>query len=336
LCHSSDLLFIDFLWNHIIRLKELEDKKLTEEIVNHNAKFIQLFLVNINLKKFNNEELVKDVTNWEYLLSTIFSTLNKIYEKCNYNHKNLVIKNILNILYLFITKTEVIKLGVYSHSSLVTHSILNIPFSNHLTNRYHRTSLISNVKIRCASNCTIWDIKVQLGRLFGIIPEIITIDKASSEINVEENGKTVRESFLNLEKHNKVMKSKLFSKFPREPLVKNNECTPKFVKVLTEIFELYSTDNRLSIENFIEFIKTCVDEDIIKYNDKRIKMFLEKYDLDKDLLVSLESLIKFYLYNEKEKNGVIWANLYNFNIKNDLKNVINLLFSLTLSTIISR
>ena len=79
----------------------------------------------------------------------------------------------------------------------------------------------------------------------------------------------------------------------------------------------------MSIENFIEFIKTCVDEDTIKYNDKRIKVFLEKYDLDKDLLVSLESMVKFYLFNEKEKNEVIWANLYNFNIKNDLKNVIN-------------
>ena len=110
-------------------------------------------------------------------------------------------------------------------------------------------------------------------------------------------------------------------KFPREDLVIDGQCTPKFLKVLTEIFELYSTQNRLSIESFIEFIKTCVDEDIIRYNDKRIKMFLDKYDLDKDLLVSLESLVKFYIFSEKDKNEIIWNNLYNFNIKNDLKNV---------------
>ena len=264
---------------------------------------------------------MKNVENWKCLIEYIFNSIKEINKKINNKNKNLIIKNLLNILHIFITNTEVIKLGIYSHSSLVTHSIFEIPFNNEITNRYHRTSQFFKRKLKCPSNCTIWDLKVHLGKLFGIIPEIISIDKASNECNIEENGKTVRESFINLEKSNKIIKSRLFSKFPREPLAIDGQCTPKFIKVLTEIFELHSTDNRLSIENFIEFIKTCVDEDIIKYNDKRITTFLDKYDKDKDLLVSLESLIKFYLFNEKEKNEVIWANLYNYNIKNDLKNV---------------
>ena len=110
---------------------------------------------------------------------------------------------------------------------------------------------------------------------------------------------------------------------PKILLIKDNKLTNKMNKILKEIFDLYSSNGKMSKSQSIEFMET------IKRNyDKDInELFL--YDRDKDGYLLFEEFIQYYFNLIKKKLFIIWKDLNNLGYNNFLekneytKNIIN-------------
>ena len=131
---------------------------------------------------------------------------------------------------------------------------------------------------------------------------------------------------------------------PRILLISNNELNGKALKIFKEIFELFSTNNKMSKEQILEFMNKSFGLDINEYK-KLSKLF--SFYISKDEFLELDKFYKFYydiliedksklkelkyiLYNnlnvEIKGIDIIWNNLYNLGYNNILekKNEFNL------------
>ena len=121
---------------------------------------------------------------------------------------------------------------------------------------------------------------------------------------------------------------------PRILLISNNELNGKALKIFKEIFELFSTNNKMSKEQILKFMNKSFGLDINEY--KKISKLFSFY-ISKDEFLELDKFYKFYydimiedksklkelkyiLYDNEDIEikgiDIIWNNLYNLGYNN--------------------
>ena len=75
---------------------------------------------------------------------------------------------------------------------------------------------------------------------------------------------------------------------PKILLIKDNKLTNKINKILKEIFDLYSSNGKMSKSQSIDFMEA------IKRNHNRDINKLFSYDIDKDGYLLIEDFIQYY------------------------------------------
>ena len=100
---------------------------------------------------------------------------------------------------------------------------------------------------------------------------------------------------------------------PKILLIKDNKLTNKINKIFKEIFDLYSSNGKMSKSQSEEFM-----EKIKRNNNSNInELFL--YDIDKDGYLLFEDFIKYYYDLIKSDIDIVWEDLNNLGYNNFLE-----------------
>ena len=97
-------------------------------------------------------------------------------------------------------------------------------------------------------------------------------------------------------------------------LIKNNQLTEKIIKRLEEIFDLFSTNKKMSKEELLEFINIVYEEE----NDAIYNLFLMNLDLF-GFLQFEDFLNLFYELLKKNSEDFVWNCLYRLGYNNILE-----------------
>ena len=295
----------DIIWKMLIHLKE--------DSFNKNAtKFFELFSVEgITVK--NRREL------W-------YNLLEKCMEILELNNDILGMRNSINVLKYLIEESETKgTAGLISHiGSLESHNI-NLSFNNSIFTFHKNYQDINNdeneFNLDLKSNLTIWDLKKILAKKLNIIPECIKfIAYGDIDVTDKDNGKLLSEKFIDGTKIN-IVKNNILEEIPKVPLIKNNQLTEKAKKTFSEIFDMYSTNGKMSKEQSGNFIyKVTESHNYIGPNNRKVIKLFEKYDYDKDDYLDLEGFYNFF-YDAiiNDKINTVWDNIKVFDYRNDLK-----------------
>ena len=102
---------------------------------------------------------------------------------------------------------------------------------------------------------------------------------------------------------------------PKILLIKDNKLTNKINKILKEIFNLYSSNGKMSKSQSIEFMKN------IKRNNNDNINELFSYDRDKDGYLLFEDFIQYYYDLIKKRLYIVWEDLNNLGYNNFLEKI---------------
>ena len=114
-------------------------------------------------------------------------------------------------------------------------------------------------------------------------------------------------------KDNILIEIKEMEIIPKILLIKDNKLTNKMNKILKEIFDLYSSNGKMSKSQSIEFMKE------IKRNNNSNINELFKYDRDKDGYLLFEDFIQYYYDLIKYDIDIVWEDLNNLGYNNFLE-----------------
>ena len=107
---------------------------------------------------------------------------------------------------------------------------------------------------------------------------------------------------------------------PKTLLIKDNKLTNKINKIFKEIFDLYSSNGKMSKSQSIEFMKEInkSDDEDNSDNDEYINE-LFSYDIDKDGYLLFEDFIQYYYDLIKSDIDIVWDDLNNLGYNNFLE-----------------
>jgi hypothetical protein len=116
---------------------------------------------------------------------------------------------------------------------------------------------------------------------------------------------------------------------PQVDIVINGKVNPDLINIYNEWYDHFAiSDGKMSAKDCAKFIKTVTGtrEDITG-DDHRIKALLDNYNKNGDGFLERNEFIQFYVdcTLKPEKKRVIWDNLKQMNVRNDLKKVKNYL-----------
>jgi len=103
-------------------------------------------------------------------------------------------------------------------------------------------------------------------------------------------------------------------RFPNLILIKEDKLTDKIVKILKEIFDLFSINGKMSKEQSLELMKRIKRKN---YNYEINKLF--SYDMDKDGFLLYEEFKKYYHDLIKNNLGLAWNYINSLGYNNYLK-----------------
>jgi hypothetical protein len=102
---------------------------------------------------------------------------------------------------------------------------------------------------------------------------------------------------------------------PKILLIKDNKLTNKTIKTFKDIFNLFSIDEKMNKIQCAQFISSIFKEEVDE-NDEKINSLFSNYNINKDGLLLFEEFLKFYFDSIKNKNNVVWNNLYSLGYNN--------------------
>ena len=232
-----------------------------------------------------------------------------VYTTKSYN----IIEKCFQILKLIIEESEKNgTAGLKSHNGLLKNSISNFKVVS---------STVNDLLIRIYSNTTIFELKEILSRKVFIAKDFLRIKVKDYEIQTSDHGNTV--GGLGLMNDDVLIcdTNGLELKIPNKELVKDGEIVPELVQIFKGWFERFSTDGKMSREECGKFIKELIaNKDPIEGDDSKVSI-LFRYDEDKDGFLEESDVLKFYFESTFTKPKIVWENLKNMKVRNDLKNV---------------
>ena len=293
----------------------------------------------------------------EQLLQKCLNLIIEVYSNNSNNNlqeKSNIIVKCLRFLELIIEESE--KTGtanIKSHSALLKKSIIEVKIISFINTK-------SINKLKLYSNTTIWELIQIISNKINISGDFIevsikntiantdnnnkkinnnnnTINKRKFNLNKQQSsqntrvldsadyGKTIDQLKINFGDEIIVNKNKLLDNISKVSLVDKSKkkLNPQLIKVLNIIFDKFTTDDKMHKEDCCCFIKEAIKEDVVPVNDSRVTSLFEAHDKNNLGYITREEFINFYylciIHNDK--TDVVWKNLNNLGIRNDLKTI---------------
>ena len=147
----------------------------------------------------------------------------------------------------------------------------------------------------------------------------------SLEISPKCNGKTLLEMKIK-NGDTFIIKNNDLSNQLDKPCLLNEigDFIPKMKEVITETFEKYSTNNKMSKQECTRFLNIAYEtSQPFKVNDYFLINIFEKFDDDLDNYIDLDGFFKFFktLLDYTGKNNLIWNIIKRLGYRNELKNI---------------
>ena len=102
-------------------------------------------------------------------------------------------------------------------------------------------------------------------------------------------------------------------------IVVNGKMNPKAVRCFRVIFERFSTDGLMSVDQGHDFTSACLSSMSKRYDDKVNHLF-NHYDYDHDGFLTFEGFLGFYEDAAKDnRTGTVWSNLKSFGVSTDFR-----------------
>ena len=298
---------------------------------------------------------IKDEKTLSVGISKIFEiyknkNLDKLLEKCNNlikeeNATSETIDKCVIILKLIIVESEKNHLfRPKSHLSLIKSCLINLPLEIPEKQNQNNEDIS---KYLLLGNSNLNDLKILISKLYNLPPNGVSFEfkekylKFLNKNNLEEkldesnNNTSLCEIILennkvkessNLKPKEKIafnFKNKIMEK---EPLTINGKMNPKLVKVLQDMFKIFTKGSdkmeRSAIADFINVVTSKTTNKITE-SSKRVSDFIrDNREDDDDEFVKEEGFIKFYQSSlKKGKDTAVWNNLKAMNIGEDLKRI---------------
>ena len=264
---------------------------------------------------------------WNALLEHCINTIQRGKDSDESDYNRLIrVENCLLVIKSLIEESEKKgTAGCISHSSLLRSSIKTLNVTNSLFNaRTFPVHLKKKFQIKVFSNTTLWDLKKLLGNMCSAVPEAIKISSGTlKDISDNEHGKTLSElhfkdeEIITLNKNTTVI-----DKIQKVQLMDGGEALPRFRQVLKEIFEYFTKDGKMTMEDCAAFATVATNSiEQLPSTDTRVTYVFNNYDKDKDGIIYEEDFALFFKDAAMTKLDVVWDNIKACNYRNDLKKI---------------
>ncbi|MBS1889737.1 MAG: hypothetical protein JST59_00460 [Actinobacteria bacterium] len=101
-------------------------------------------------------------------------------------------------------------------------------------------------------------------------------------------------------------------------LTEAGKLTQKATMVFTEIFFRFSPSGKMMPEELARFVEESTSDSCLT-SDSRITGVFERFDEDKDGILSLQDFLNFFEDSSRFREGVVWRNLEVLRYRNDLE-----------------
>ncbi|CAD8095799.1 unnamed protein product [Paramecium sonneborni] len=296
---------------------------MTNTNVNENDQQLELtLLVDVN-----------QIIGIEYLWHIVFnSQLDKAVQllvKLNLSQQEQFIEKILDKMdctdeYIILKCLEVLKNLLNETETKGVGSLLSLDglvkgdsFSINIINDMGDGAPSNRVTLKVYSRMTMFELRRLIAKELQTNWEQVKLVRNGVTVLDTDNGKTLKQ--MNVRKSEVINVYRRKTKpIPQVPLVENNKLTPKFIQVLHQLFELYSTDGKMNSEQLSSFGVKAANDESFKQG-KKIKEVLDTYGESKGYL-SVDNFISFYedCCLQQKITTIVWKNLHSFGYKNDL------------------
>ena len=272
--------YFDVLWKMYIKFNNFGEVK----------PFLEVFA----LKNFSPE---KRHEIWEKLIQKIFKEI----------ENNVLLS--LKMLDFIITISE-----KYGNGSAKPHYLdskkkrpVKLVFCNEFTKVLDTINFPEEVKFY--STDTVYDIKKKIKRKYGIDPIFLELITNQSNINHSAKNpdrKALVQIYPKIEQNKNeefvliIRRSWLFNSCPMFPIYNEQGLSPKFEKILQEIFYKYAKEGKLDFNNFKKYFKTLYYDNYD--NDKIEKETNETFNILDDFKKGYLTFQNFLTYFESTKN----------------------------------
>lgn len=301
LCNPENLIGFDILWKIIF-------ESYSDEIMNKGIQTLHSLYNNIKDSTQSHADILLKKCI-DLIKDTVESSISEEAKK------NKIVK-CLYVLKLMIEESE--KKGtvrVKSHLGLLKHIVITLKINSFINK-------VPDGNISLYGNTTVWDLRELLSKKIGIAVDFFKLSIKGNEIQEVDNGKTLLDLGLQDDDEIRLYMNDIDRNIPQVELVRNGEVVPELTAIFNEWFDRLSTDGKLLRENTVKFVKSVTNcRDDIGVDDHRVAYMFSSYDPQNLGYISKEAFLSFY-YDavlKPEKKGVVWENLRNMGIRNDLK-----------------
>ena len=197
---------------------------------------------------------------------------------------------------------------------------VNLKVHNDISNLLPKFNFSKEDDEKFYSTDTLYDIKKKINRKYGIDPIFLGLDNQKSKmfINLEdEDNKALYQFYPGLEKRLDeefniyFRRGLIFNLLPEYPFNSGNGVTLKFEQVLREIFNRYSKDDKLDLNNYKKYFHDSMRVETSEEMEKASEDAFHKYDTDKNGYWTFENFSLFFIVSLQNKKTAIKTNLSN-------------------------
>ncbi|CAK70549.1 unnamed protein product (macronuclear) [Paramecium tetraurelia] len=266
---------------------------------------------------------------WHIVLNSSLDSAIKLLVKLNLSQQEQFIKQILDkmntqdeqiilrcfdILRELLNETEKLGIGkLLSLDGLIKGESFKININSDIDNAQQS----NNVTITVHQSLTIFELRKLIAKEIKTSWEQIKLFRNGIVIQETDNGKTLKQ--LSIKKSDFIKVCRRNTKpIPKVPLIEDTKLSPLFLKVIMDLFNQYSTNERMSLDQFAQFGFKASKNESIKQDEKIYEIFV-KYSSQGEYL-TLNNLIAFFqdCCLQQQNSQVVWQNLYAFGYRNDL------------------
>ena len=154
-------------------------------------------------------------------------------------------------------------------------------------------AVIPEFEIQTHSNLTLWNLKIMIGNVLKLQPEVLQLSKSDVEIKDKNNGKTLQEIKII---QNEILKVKMKNEENNSKirvLFEDGKLTEKAKIMIEEIFNKYSTDGKMNRLNAAIFIEKFIPNKFMKAN-LRVDTIFKDNDPEKKNYLTKENFFKYF------------------------------------------
>lgn len=300
---------VSVLWKIVIEAKD-------EDVTMKAIEFLNMLYTQLS------EELEDRIVEISlHFVQTAFEKLSIFYErikKDNENRSREIIQLIKLIEEMLDESERKGNGGLIPLLALIKGHPLKIKVLNFAVDTALNPQIPAEFEIQTHSNLTLWQLKVMIGNILKLQPEVLTLSKSEFEIRDKNNGRTLEEYRFIQNDVIKVTKKKEEINTKTELLTDGNKLSEKAKKAVEEIFNKYSTEGKMNKLNATIFFEKCSGQNNSSLVSAKVDNLFTGYDpADKGYIIK-ENFIKYFERTATIHPQGVWEILTNLGYDTDL------------------